>query len=926
MRSPWMLPLASVLCAGLGLSTSSRANRGDPVVGPPPVIDLRDRGYTGPDQAPPPRRAWEGLVPPVSGPLVTRTGAAGRLHKDRRTSRPQGFLAGKTIYLSPGHGWTWDAGDGRFECQRPNSYGLVEDFSNAEAVIQFLLPYLWNASALVVPVREVDMNDQRVVLDDADGGDFPGDGLVEELGDAALFFDSTMAGYGRLSGPLINGENPFEMGGNRLVDTADAQTASVRYTLNVPRSDFYNVYVSYSSWTLRASDAHYIVIHPGGEAHFRVDQRHHGGTWVLLGKFWFAEGQDATRGAVVLANDSVDAGSNVSADAVRIGGGLGIIDRGGGTSGWPRYTENSRYHAQYSGAPLSVYETSSGDGSDDVGTRSRFAAWVNEAGEDSAYFAWHTNAGGGTGTSIYIYWPNAHGYCDGTEATTGSADMADLILAEVIGDVRGVWDPGWTDRGRRCAWFGEVNPNNNDEMPAALIEAAFHDLPEDVADLKEPRFRRVVARAVYQGIVRYFAQRDGVTPVFVPEPPAAPAARNVGLGRIEVSWQPPAADAAGGDPPDSYRLYQGPNGLAFDEGVDVGDATSVVLEDLADGEVRFYRVTGVNVGGESLPSSVVGVMASPSGRAPLLIVDGFDRRDAGMLWAQDTGTYLGTIDRMVLSRMHDAATVRRHGPEAAAFGVPFDAAHHDSALGLALEEYDVVDYVAGRGVSAARSVTSALRSRLETYVAAGGNLLVSGSHVATHLSGGDAADTQFLTDVLHADGVTGAGGYDVTPTAGEILDGVGPFGLHSGDSDGYDVGLTDDLAVGGNGVGLSGHSGGGDGAALRSAQGPPGASVLLGFGLEGVRAPDQRQEIMGRILAFFEVEPEQAPDAGLGDATVSADGSATCEDCSSTDPGCGCAPSTSSPDALWVGLMLLLGFWWRRRRWREGRDRGMVQR
>ncbi len=915
-----MLPLAGAVCALLGMSALAVAGGGrTPVTGPPPLVDERDRGYVGPDMRLPPPRAWEGLVPAVNGPLVTRTGAAGRFVKDSRVSKPQGFLAGKTIYLSPGHGWTYDPGDGRFECQRPNSYGLVEDFSNAEAVIQFLIPYLWNASALVVPVREVDMNDRRVVLDDGDGSDFPGDGLVEELGDPTLFADSTLSGYGRLGSALLNGVNPFEAGGNRLMESADTETASVRYTFHVPEPGFYNVYVSYSSWTARASDAHYIVIHPGGEAHFRVDQRHHGGTWVLLGKFWFAAGEDPTRGAVVVANDSADAGSNVSVDAVRIGGGLGIIDRGGGTSGWPRYTENSRYHAQYSGAPTSVYDTSGDDRSDDVGTRSRFAAWVNEAGEDSAYFSWHTNAGGGTGTSIYIYWPNAHGYCDGTEATTGSADLADLILAEVGGGLRTVWDPGWTDRGRRCAWFGELNPGNNGEMPSALIEAAFHDLPEDVADLKEPQFRRLAARAVYQGIVRYFAQRDGITPVFVPEPPTAPAALNVGLDRVEISWRPPAADAAGGAQVDSYRLYQGPNGLAFDEGVDVGDASAVILEDLEPGEIRFFRVTAVNAGGESLPSSVVGVMASPSGRAPLLIVDGFDRNDGSMLWAQDTGSYLGTVDRMVLRRMHDAATVRRHGVEAGAYGVQFDSVHHTAASRLTLEAYDVVDYVAGRGVLADRSVSSALRARLETYQAAGGNLLVSGSHVGTHLSAGDAADTQFLASVLHTDGASVGTGYDVSPAAGELLDGVGDFALHDGDDDGYDVGPTDSLTAASTGLGLADHTAGGT-TAVRSAQGPPGASVLLSFPLEGVAEPDQREEIMARILAFFEVEPEQAPDAGVAeDGGVSGDASPTCRDCPCADSGCGCS-SSSPPTGLWPGLaallLLLLGL--RRRRRRDG--------
>ncbi len=908
--SPWIPGPAgaAALLVVFGLGLRAEANPGGdptPTDLPPPVVDVRDRGYTGADLPPVPRRDFEDVVPPVQGPLVVRVGGVGRLHKDRRESRPQGFLSGKSIYLSPGHGWTW-TGTG-WGTQRGNSLGIVEDFSNAETVIQFLIPYLWNASAHVVPVREVDMTTERVVLDDADGADHPDDGVVEELGDTTLFADSTLAGYGRFTPPVTGATNPFDLGGNRLLDTATDKTAWFRYTFEVPKDGFYDVYVSYSSYTARATDAHYVVRHPGGEAHFRVNQQHHGGTWVLLGRFCFPAGQDPERGAVELWNDSADAGSNVSSDAVRIGGGLGILDRGGGTSGFPRYLENSRYYCQYAGAPSSVWETTGDDGTDDVGSRSRFAAWVHEDGEDSVYLSWHSNAGGGQGTSIYIYWPNAHGYCDGTEATAGSADLADQVLAEIISDIHTVWDPDWTDRGRRCAWFGEVNPSNNGEMPAALLESAFHDLPEDVEDMKEAAFRRIQARATYQGIVRYFAQRDGVTPVFLPEPPTAPAARNVGVGEVEVSWGPPDPDAAGGDPPQSYRLYQGPNGLAFDEGTDVGDVTRVVLDDLLEGEVRFFRVAAVNAGGESLPSPVVGVMASPSGHAPLLIVDGFDREDAGLLWAQDTGTSLGTVDRMVLRRMRDSAVVRRHGPEAAAHQIPFDSAHHRAALALTLEDYEVVDYVAGRGVSATRSLTSEMRDRLSAYATAGGNLLVTGSHVASQGVAGDAADQDFLGLDLWTEGSAGTGGRDLTPSTGEILDGVGAFELHDGDDHagarGYDVGDPDALTPGADAVGLADYGGGGV-AALRSPP-PPGAAVLLAFPLEGVVDDGQRAEIMARILDFFDVDPQTAPDAGVVvDAGDSVDASPTCRDCP-CDQGCGCA-SAGAGEGVGGGL---LGLW-----------------
>jgi hypothetical protein len=64
-----------------------------------------------------------------------------------------GSLSNKTVFVSAGHGWQWNSFFGTYRTQRPAfpssphppGEGIVEDFNNAEAVNQYLLPYLQNA-------------------------------------------------------------------------------------------------------------------------------------------------------------------------------------------------------------------------------------------------------------------------------------------------------------------------------------------------------------------------------------------------------------------------------------------------------------------------------------------------------------------------------------------------------------------------------------------------------------------------------------------------------------------------------------------------------------------------------------------------------------------------------------------------------------
>jgi len=760
-----------------------------------------------------------------------------------------GALACKTVYVSAGHGLTWTTTYG-WRTQRGNTHNLVEDFISAETVAYYLIPQLRNMGAYVVPVRESGLNPNLAIVDD---GDAVADGVTTSDGPT---------GYGDLLLPIVDQSNPFTAGGSKLMDASATETGRVTWIFDVPESGAYNVYVSYVQDPSRASDAHYIVRHAGGEAHYRLDQRRHGSTWVLLGRFYFYAGKSAERGSIVLANDSADAGASLSVDAVRIGGGVGRIDRGGGANGRPMFENNARYAAQLNGAPASVYDYASADGSDDVGTRSRFSAWDHEDGEDAVYIAWHTNAPSpARGTSSFAYGPSSYGPVSDFTGVPGSLELMDAVHTELINDFRAVWQADWQDRGEHTAYFGEVNPNHNPEMPAVLFEVAFHDTLEDAEALRNPQFRRIAARAMAEGVARYFASRDGVALALPPEPPTAVRIEQTAAGVVRASWSAPAPDDAGGDAPTGYRVYVSSDGLAFDDGTDV-DGTSYELS-LATGEPVYVRVTATNAGGESLPTRVVGARPSPSGQAQVLIVAGFDRLDGTMLIPEDLSQFdLATIDRGLIERINDRSHVARFGAAVSAAAVSFDStdATAVAAGDVGLDGYTAVLWFVGEESTADSPFDADERAAVRAYVQAGGKLLASGSEIAWALGEkGTADDNAFLAEVLHMSYADDdAGTYDVA--------GVGAFdGLSISFDDfgpgSYDAEYPDVLAPADANTTVVLDYGVAGGGAATWWRDPTGTAIVMamGFPLETVNGADDRAELMARILASFDIEPDPEP-------------------------------------------------------------------
>jgi N-acetylmuramoyl-L-alanine amidase len=818
----------------------------------------------------------------------------------------RGFLTGKTVYLSAGHGWTWRSEPDAFSTQRGNTWDIVEDLVSAEVVNQYLVPYLLNAGAIVFTVRERDLQEAMLIVDDADAG-------YSESG--AGFRASAAVGFASGRAPYSGSANPMRLGATRELTTTAAVTSSARWTPTLTSAGDYAVYVSYAAGADRAPDAHYIVFHKGGETHFRVDQRRHGNTWVYLGTFWFDVGADPLRGSLVLQNDSETPGAILSLDAARFGGGRGDITRGSATSGKRRWEEASRYYAQFSGAPATVYDGSTTDGNDDVGTRSRMAAWLHEDGEDALYLAWHTNAPRpGRGTSTYVYGPNPPDGSYTFTGTMGSDRLARLVHDEIVGDIRALVDPAWRDRGVFSAYFGEVNPRHNSEMPAALVEVAFHDTEADATVLKEPRFRQLVARAMYQGIARYFAERDRVPAKLLPEPPTHVVVRNAGEGRVDVSWRAGPSGGALGDGATGYRVYTSRDGRAWDNGEAVA-ATRHTLSGRPRGETVFVRVTSTNDGGESFPTPTLAARLAESGSPALLFVFAFDRLDASALVREETPG-LGTVHRMLLSRMNRYDAVIAHAVAAAAAGLSFDSAH-SHAVGegdVALSPYRAVAWMAGEESTADEAMSSAEQGKLREHAAVGGVVFASGAEIAWDLGArGTGEDPAFLRDVLRA-----TYGADDVPSA-EIV-GEGAFSdlaaltIDDGSLGTYEVGFPDVLVPSPGAVPALSYAGTSGTAAVFA----PGAAFFLGAPFEALYPVEARNALFVRAMSLLGVRDGPAP-GGTPDAGASVDGGtrAPSDGGPPVAPPGGCACDASSESVALTAL--LPWFMWIARRRRGGR-------
>lgn len=552
-------------------------------------------------------------------------------------------LDGRHVGLWHSHGWYYEPKLNRWEWQRARLFQTVEDVLPMSFVLPYLAPMLEDAGAVVVLPRERDPQRHMVIIDQDDA--------PTQVGADSLMWLTTGTGFSRGRPPYEGDVNPFTLG-TLLRNTAPANPLT--YASALPESGRYAVYVSYGFDPDATDRARYTVHHLGGETTVDVNQQMGWGTWVYLGTYAFDEA-DAIRVSLASARHRNEV---VTADAVRLGGGMGDVARHGQTSGRPRYLEGARYYLQFAGMPDTLVYRVTGladdDYRDDYQSRAEWVNYlrgapfgpnrnrsVNGLGVPMDYsMAFHTDAGvtrrDTTIGTLMIY--STTGAQDDGAFPNGvdrlaNRDAADIMQTELVRDLRATFEPQWT---RRAMWDRNYSEAVRPNVPGVLLELLSHQNFYDMRYGLDPAFRFTAARALYKGIGRFLAEQAEAT--FVPTPLPIEHLHMVQEGpEMVLSWEATPDPQEPGAEPTGYLIYVRNDSTDFGQPL-VTQETTIRLP-VQTGSHQHVQIRAFNDGGRSFPSETLSWYIQPGGAPRALVVNAFDRVAPPAII--DTETYQG---------------------------------------------------------------------------------------------------------------------------------------------------------------------------------------------------------------------------------------------------------------------------------------------
>lgn len=705
-------------------------------------------------------------------------------------------LSNRHIALWASHGRYYDQKKGFWKWQRPNLFCTTEDLFTQTIVVPYLIPMLENAGATVFTPRERDWQTKEIIVDNDKGVSGEGSWYGEHT-EKEPWTDTGERGFGFRNGILRDGENPFTMGTARMIRTTKKEDKAIAiWQPNFKEEGRYAVYVSYQTMPKSVDDAHYIVRHKGQETHFIVNQKMGGGTWVYLGTFDFDKGENPFN-CVALTNQSKRKGV-VTADAVRFGGGMGNIERGGDISHMPRCLEAARYYAQWAGAPYSIYgnKTGTDDYAEDINTRSLMTNWLaggspyvpTKEGKKvpiELSLAVHSDAGyerdgkSLVGSLAICTTSFNDGRLNSGISRFASQDFIEALRSNVTRDLSKKYKRwNW-----RYLWDRNYSETRLPEVPSAIIETLSHQNFPDMKLGQDPNFKFTMARSIYKTILRYVSQMHRRPCIVQPLQPHLFKATLTGDNKVKLSWKAQDDELEPTAVPTSYNIYVAAGTGGFDNGTNIR-GTSYTME-LEPGVMYRFKVTAVNRGGESFPTSTLSAYYQPGATKTAMVINGFSRLSApavrdniheqGFDIEEDAGVSYGlTAGWSGKQQCFNKSTMGSTEPNGLGYsgnemagnfvmGNTFDYVYtHADAIAATkrynvvsctsetvesgivdLINYDVVDLALGLQKYDAnstvfyKSIPSMLRNKLSAYVLGHGKLIASGAYIGSDLQHDD---------------------------------------------------------------------------------------------------------------------------------------------------------------------------------------------
>lgn len=531
-------------------------------------------------------------------------------------------------------------------------------------------------------------------------------------------------------------------------------------------------------------------------------------------------------------------------------------------------------------------------------------------------FAFHTDAGSFPDDSIVGTLMIYTKYSNGSDKyPTGDSRMlareyGDIMQTQIVDDVRSIFEPDWSRRGLWDRSYAEARTPN---VPAVLLEFLSH---QNFADMKyglDPYFRFVVSRAIYKGMLKFLSHKEGIPYIVQPLPVkdfAAVIEENAqGTARVRLTWNQTKDTLEPTAVAKKYVVYtrEGDNG--FDNGIVVDEPVALINVDA--NKIYSFKVVAINEGGASFPSEILSVGVANGNFAKnktVLVVNGFNRvsapatfqskdstiagfynrKDYGvpyvsdisfvgeqyefrraMPWMDNDASGFGSCysnykDKVIAGNTFDYTSV--HGKAFMKQGYSFVSVSAGAVMNsnVDLRKYPIVDFIMGKQAGTRDSHDAvrfevfpvALQSAISEYCKAGGNVLISGTNVATDLWDGynvteegkkfakEILKYRWMTDYASADGVVVsvanpfgiAGKYSFSTELNDKIYIVeSPDALVPASNDSFTIFRYKDNNV------SAGVAYGGDYKA-----------VTLGFPIETLESDEQVEMIIKEISEFFE--------------------------------------------------------------------------